>query len=198
MMMVVMTRVIMPIVMMVGFYIFLRGHNLPGGGFIAGLVTSVALLLQYVASGVGWMHHRMPGDYHPVVALGLLGQGEPHAIFRNEIDGFQANNPEILDGVFITRLTNAGSVISEGFEIDFIWQASDNFSLYGGLANVDAEVDEFKCPVSIDSPLPLLVVLEKTLSCAVLDCAARISPSSVQRPSFFVAPFCAKHKMEPK
>ena len=33
------------------------------------------LLLQYVASGVGWMHHRMPGDYHPVVALGLLLAG---------------------------------------------------------------------------------------------------------------------------
>ena len=73
------------------------------------------------------------------------------AVFRNEIDGFQANNPEILDGVFITRLTNAGSVISEGFEIDFIWQATDNMSLYGGLANVDAEVDEFKCPVGLDT-----------------------------------------------
>ena len=35
-MMVVLTRVIMPVVLMVGFYIFLRGHNEPGGGFIAG------------------------------------------------------------------------------------------------------------------------------------------------------------------
>jgi len=69
------SRPLLPLALLVSVYIFLRGHNLPGGGFIAGLVTSVALLLQYVASGVGWMHHRMPGDYHPVVALGLLLAG---------------------------------------------------------------------------------------------------------------------------
>ncbi|QVL43160.1 MAG: monovalent cation/H+ antiporter subunit A [Alcanivorax sp.] len=69
------SRPLLPLALLISVYIFLRGHNLPGGGFIAGLVTSVALLLQYVASGVGWMHHRMPGDYHPVVALGLLLAG---------------------------------------------------------------------------------------------------------------------------
>lgn len=73
------------------------------------------------------------------------------ALFRTEIDGFQANNPELLDGVFITRLTNAGSVITEGIEVDFLWQATDNFSLSGGLASVDAEVDEFRCPVGLDT-----------------------------------------------
>lgn len=73
------------------------------------------------------------------------------AVFRTEIDGFQANNPELLDGVFITRLTNAGSVVTEGFEFDFIWQATDNLNLYGGLASVDAEVDEFRCPVGLDT-----------------------------------------------
>jgi iron complex outermembrane receptor protein len=71
------------------------------------------------------------------------------AVFRTEIDGFQANNPELLDGVFITRLTNAGSVITEGVELDFIWQVSDQFSLFGGLATVDAVVDEFRCPVGL-------------------------------------------------
>lgn len=71
------------------------------------------------------------------------------AWFRTEIDGFQANNPELLDGVFITRLTNAGSVITKGVEVDFIWQATDNMNVYGGLARVDAEVDEFRCPVGL-------------------------------------------------
>jgi multicomponent K+:H+ antiporter subunit A len=32
-------------------YIYWRGHNLPGGGFIAGLITAVALVLQYMAQG---------------------------------------------------------------------------------------------------------------------------------------------------
>jgi iron complex outermembrane receptor protein len=70
------------------------------------------------------------------------------AIFRTDIDGFQANNSELLDSVTITRLTNAGSVTTQGFEFDFMWQATDNLSLTGGLSKVDAEVDEFLCPVS--------------------------------------------------
>lgn len=68
------------------------------------------------------------------------------AIFRTDIDGFQANNSELLDGVTITRLTNAGSVTTEGYEFDFMWQVNDNFSLTGGLSKVDAEVDKFNCP----------------------------------------------------
>lgn len=71
------------------------------------------------------------------------------AAFRTEIDGFQANNPELLDGVFITRLTNAGSVITQGLEVDFMWQATENLNLYGGFATIDAEVDEFRCPVGL-------------------------------------------------
>ena len=42
---------ILPIALVVSLYIFLRGHNLPGGGFIAGLVTSLALIIQYIAIG---------------------------------------------------------------------------------------------------------------------------------------------------
>ena len=71
------------------------------------------------------------------------------AIFRTNIDGFQANNPELLDGVFITRLTNAGSVITQGVEFDFMWQATEQLTLTGGLSSVDAEVDEFRCPVGL-------------------------------------------------
>ncbi len=69
------SRPLLPLALLIAVYIFLRGHNLPGGGFVAGLITSVALVLQYVASGVAWVHSRMPGDYHPVVALGVLLAG---------------------------------------------------------------------------------------------------------------------------
>lgn len=69
------SRPLLPLALLIAVYIFLRGHNLPGGGFVAGLVTSVALVLQYVASGVGWVHRRVPGDYHPVVAMGVLLAG---------------------------------------------------------------------------------------------------------------------------
>jgi multicomponent K+:H+ antiporter subunit A len=75
MMMVVMTRVIMPVVLMVGFYIFLRGHNEPGGGFIAGLVVSIAVVMQYMASGFNWASDRVRFPYHGVIGAGVLVAG---------------------------------------------------------------------------------------------------------------------------
>lgn len=46
-------KLVLPLALVVSVYIFWRGHNLPGGGFIAGLVTAVALVLQYMALGQG-------------------------------------------------------------------------------------------------------------------------------------------------
>ncbi|MDD2946703.1 MAG: monovalent cation/H+ antiporter subunit A [Acinetobacter sp.] len=42
---------VLPLALVVSLYIFLRGHNLPGGGFIAGLITALALVIQYIALG---------------------------------------------------------------------------------------------------------------------------------------------------
>ncbi len=75
MMMVVLTRVMMPVVLMVGFYIFLRGHNEPGGGFIAGLVVSIAVVVQYMASGFSWASARLRYPYHGVIGAGVLVAG---------------------------------------------------------------------------------------------------------------------------
>ena len=75
MMMVVLTRVMMPVILMVGFYIFLRGHNDPGGGFIAGLVVSIAVVMQYMASGFAWASDRLRYPYHGVIGAGVLVAG---------------------------------------------------------------------------------------------------------------------------
>jgi multicomponent K+:H+ antiporter subunit A len=66
------SRPLLPLALVVSLYILLRGHNLPGGGFIAGLVTAVALILQYVASGVVWTRERLPFDYIKLTASGVL------------------------------------------------------------------------------------------------------------------------------
>lgn len=68
----VLARILLPLALLVSFYIFLRGHNLPGGGFIAGLITSVALILQYMASGTDWVHQRLSWSYRRVAAGGVL------------------------------------------------------------------------------------------------------------------------------
>ena len=75
MMMVVLTRVIMPVVLMVGFYIFLRGHNEPGGGFIAGLIVAIGMLMQYMANGFAWTSERLRYPYHEVIGAGVLIAG---------------------------------------------------------------------------------------------------------------------------
>jgi multicomponent K+:H+ antiporter subunit A len=72
MMMVVATRVMLPLALMVGAYIFLRGHNMPGGGFIAGLVVAIALIMQYMASGFAWAQLQMRVDYHAMIGAGVL------------------------------------------------------------------------------------------------------------------------------
>lgn len=66
------SRVLLPMALLISVFIFLRGHNLPGGGFIAGLVTAVALILQYVASGVQWTQSRLPLNYHRMAGAGVL------------------------------------------------------------------------------------------------------------------------------
>jgi multicomponent K+:H+ antiporter subunit A len=72
MMFTVATRLLLPMAMMVGIYVYLRGHNLPGGGFVAGLVFAIAYLLQYVASGYDWSHARQRIDHHALIGWGVL------------------------------------------------------------------------------------------------------------------------------
>lgn len=64
-------RPLLPLALAVAIYIFLRGHNLPGGGFVAGLVTGVALILQSLAGGFTYAEDRLPRYYPPLLGLGL-------------------------------------------------------------------------------------------------------------------------------
>jgi multicomponent K+:H+ antiporter subunit A len=68
----VLSQPLLPLALLVSAYLFLRGHNAPGGGFIAGLVTGTAMLLQYVAQGSAWASTRLPWNYTRVIAAGLL------------------------------------------------------------------------------------------------------------------------------
>jgi len=72
MMLVVAGRLILPLALVVALYIFLRGHNLPGGGFIGGLVFSIALLIQYMASGFEWAEDRRRTERHALISWGVL------------------------------------------------------------------------------------------------------------------------------
>ncbi len=71
----VLSRLLLPMALLVSVFLLLRGHNLPGGGFIAGLITAVALILQYLASGVAWTRDRLLVDASRLTGAGVLVAG---------------------------------------------------------------------------------------------------------------------------
>ncbi len=67
-----MMQPMLPLAMGVATYIFLRGHNLPGGGFIAGLIAAIALLLQFLSAGIDHAQARMRLDFARMLGIGLV------------------------------------------------------------------------------------------------------------------------------
>ncbi len=48
-----------PVIIVFAAYLFLRGHDLPGGGFAAGVAMAAAFILQYMAAGTTWVEARL-------------------------------------------------------------------------------------------------------------------------------------------
>jgi multicomponent K+:H+ antiporter subunit A len=69
------SRLLLPFAVLIALYFYLRGHNQPGGGFIAGLVLAIALILQFAANGQQWVTQRMGADFRGWVGWGLLIAG---------------------------------------------------------------------------------------------------------------------------
>jgi len=72
---VVATRVLLPLALTVAVFIFMRGHNEPGGGFIAGLIVAIALIMQYLASGYAWAAQRASIDSQAMIGGGIAIAG---------------------------------------------------------------------------------------------------------------------------
>ncbi len=65
-------QIMFPLTLTVSIFMFLRGHNSPGGGFIAGLILAVPLLIQYVIQGTASVESRFGFDYIRCIGIGLL------------------------------------------------------------------------------------------------------------------------------
>ena len=65
-------QLLFPLTLTVSVFLFLRGHNAPGGGFIAGLVLAVPLLIQYVIQGAASVESRFGFDYIRCIGVGLV------------------------------------------------------------------------------------------------------------------------------
>src|SRR5690606_9889128 len=68
-----------PVIIVLAVHLFLRGHDLPGGGFAAGIALAIAFLLQYLAAGTRWVEDRV--RILPVrwIGIGWLGPAAPGA-----------------------------------------------------------------------------------------------------------------------
>ena len=81
-------RTVVPLIVVTALALLLQGHNLPGGGFIAGVLTAVAFVLLYVTYGTWFIEEEVLGRrvegvvehlqhgiveyYRALFALGLL------------------------------------------------------------------------------------------------------------------------------
>ncbi|OSZ72685.1 TonB-dependent receptor [Sphingomonas sp. IBVSS1] len=68
------------------------------------------------------------------------------AAFYAQYRNFQANNPDLVAGVPVTRFTNAGDVSTRGVEMDFLLRPVKDLNIAGGLTYTDAKVDRFNAP----------------------------------------------------
>jgi len=66
------SKALLPLVMVFAIYLLFRGHNAPGGGFIAGVMAGLILGLQYIAFGAEYGNKLLGINYRDVFAVGLL------------------------------------------------------------------------------------------------------------------------------
>ncbi|HEX7054454.1 MAG TPA: monovalent cation/H+ antiporter subunit A [Burkholderiales bacterium] len=65
-------RALFPPIVVVAAYLLVRGHDLPGGGFVAGITLAIGVILQYMAGGTRWAEARLAIRPLRWMAAGLL------------------------------------------------------------------------------------------------------------------------------
>lgn len=68
----VVTRLVFHTIVVFSVYLLLAGHNLPGGGFAAGMVSGLALMVRYLAGGRYELDEAAPIDAGALIGSGLF------------------------------------------------------------------------------------------------------------------------------
>jgi multicomponent Na+:H+ antiporter subunit B len=114
------TRVMMPLLVLFSFFLLLRGHNEPGGGFSGGLVAASAFVLYALAFDVPATRATLALDPRSLIGVGLLGalasgclawlEGQPFLTHRDfwvhlplpTSDAVEVGSPLLFDvGVYL-------------------------------------------------------------------------------------------------
>lgn len=80
-------QVTVVIIITFSLYLFMAGHNMPGGGFIGALMTASALVLLAIAFGMDFARKVLPLDFRKLTAVGLA------IAFASGIGSFLFNAP---------------------------------------------------------------------------------------------------------
>jgi multisubunit Na+/H+ antiporter MnhB subunit len=65
------TRILVPVILLLSVFVFLRGHNAPGGGFVGGLLAASAFALLEKAEGLAAARRRLHFRPQSIAAVGL-------------------------------------------------------------------------------------------------------------------------------
>ncbi|MDD4730063.1 MAG: MnhB domain-containing protein, partial [Dysgonamonadaceae bacterium] len=65
-------KILMPLFFLFSMFLLFRGHNLPGGGFIGGLLAAIALFLHSIVFGVDETLKSYRLNPRKLIASGLL------------------------------------------------------------------------------------------------------------------------------
>ncbi|MFK8289453.1 Na+/H+ antiporter subunit B [Capnocytophaga canimorsus] len=80
------SQYLLPLLLLFSIFILLRGHYLPGGGFVGGLVASIAFVLYSIANGLDNTKRLLrihPGFLMPFGLLLALASGLLSALLEN-------------------------------------------------------------------------------------------------------------------
>jgi multicomponent Na+:H+ antiporter subunit B len=113
-------RAILPVMILFALYLLLRGHDAPGGGFVAGLVTAAAVILNSLATGWSRVSSGQPRIQWGVslglaiaIAVGLISTVMGEGFLRHyhsEIGTLHVSTTLLFDiGVYLVVL---GSVVT--------------------------------------------------------------------------------------
>jgi multicomponent Na+:H+ antiporter subunit B len=68
-------RLLLPLLLLLALFMLIRGHNLPGGGFIGGLLAASSLIIYMLAFGIEDARRALPVSYRALTAVGVLIAG---------------------------------------------------------------------------------------------------------------------------
>jgi multisubunit Na+/H+ antiporter MnhB subunit len=77
-------KLLVPLSLTFAVFVYFKGHQMPGGGFVAGLVTAVALVVHRMSMGPGSLQKLLPASERTIIAIGLalaLGTGMAALLF---------------------------------------------------------------------------------------------------------------------